>query len=280
MHVEDLKRWHWAFVAIVVGLALSYVWTSVEWDENLPTIGQREFEAGLTIPYPQPGHLAKVTVQPPIDGKYKVVAEQMRNGATAGVMDVRPVAFIADTPYRAGEWRGGDGDTFPSVMDYLAKAKELDPQVTYAFAWYRQPWAVYTLWTGASLLLIAGVWPSIISLMVGAGLGFHKADKGPEYDLDRFKREADAKKAAPAGPSAADVDHLRQLEEELEKKLKAKELGLPMPEDEPAPATTATGVRKLDGGPLEAATIEKPTEEHEFRGEFYPVDRGAKKAHE
>ena len=47
MHVQDLKRWHWIAISVVVGLLLSFVWSSVEWDENLPTIGQRDFEAGL-----------------------------------------------------------------------------------------------------------------------------------------------------------------------------------------------------------------------------------------
>src|SRR5688572_32161131 len=51
--------------------ALSYVWSSVEWDENLPTIGQRDFETGLTTPYPREKHLANVTVMPPQEGKYR-----------------------------------------------------------------------------------------------------------------------------------------------------------------------------------------------------------------
>src|SRR5688572_11908888 len=84
MHVQDLKRWHWAVIALVVGLALSYVWSSVEWDENLPTIGQRDFETGLTTPFPREKHLANVTVMPPQEGKYKVVAEQVRNTKTPG----------------------------------------------------------------------------------------------------------------------------------------------------------------------------------------------------
>ena len=95
MHVQDLKRWHWVVIALVVGVALSYVWSSVEWDENLPTIGQRDFEAGLTIKFPQAGHLENVTVMPPEEGKYKVVAEQVRNTKTAGVVDLRPVAYMA-----------------------------------------------------------------------------------------------------------------------------------------------------------------------------------------
>src|SRR3954470_13824955 len=193
MHVQDLKRWHWAVIAVVVGLALSYVWSSVEWDENLPTIGQRDFENGLVTKYPQAGHLDNVTVMPPMEGKYKVVAEQVRNTKTPGVIDLRPVAFMADTPYKAGQWRG-EPEEHKNVLDYLKGVKQNNADVKYKYAWYRETWAIYLLWTGAAVLLIGGVWPSIVSLMVGAGLGFHKEDEGPEYDLNRFKSEEEAKK--------------------------------------------------------------------------------------
>ena len=258
MHIEDLKRWHWAIVAVFIGLALSWVWSSVEWDENLPTIGQRDFELGLQIGQDKIGGLLDVTVMPPIEGKYKVTASRIGSSQTAGVGLARPVAFMADTPYKAGLWRG-DGDSFANVLVYLKKLKETDANVKFSYAWYRETWAIYTLWTTASVLLIGGVWPSVISLMVGAGLGLQKQDKGPEYDLDRFKREPEKAKAGKAEPTAADLDHLRQLETELERKLKAQELGLPVPEDEPVTAAGGPApIRQLDGGPLQVATVDKP----------------------
>ena len=272
MHVQDLKRWHWAVIALVVGLALSYVWSSVEWDENLPTIGQRDFEMGLTTPYPREKHLANVTVMPPQEGKYKVVAEQVRNTKEPGVIDLRPVAYMADTPYRAGAWRN-DNEEHANVREFLKTMQQNNPDagIEYRYAWYRESWAIYVLWTGASLLLIGGVWPSVISLMVGAGLGFQKEDQGPEYDLERFKAEADAKKAAGHVATPAELAHLAELEAELERKLEAQRAGLPIPEDEPEPV--AAGTKKLDGGPLEAVADTRGQEEHDYKGEFYPVDR-------
>src|SRR5688500_7741740 len=245
MHVQDLKRWHWAVIALVVGLALSYVWSSVEWDENLPTIGQRDFETGLTTPYPREKHLANVTVMPPQEGKYKVVAEQVRNTKTPGVIDLRPVAYMADTPYKEGAWRN-DNVEHANVREFLASMQKNHPNagIEYRYAWYRETWAIYLLWTGAALLLIGGVWPSVISLMVGAGLGFHPEEKGPDYDLERFKAEAEKKKAAGHVPTEAELAHLRELEDELEKKLAAQRAGLPMPEDEEA---VPAGAKKLDG---------------------------------
>ena len=57
---------------------------------------------------------------------------------------------------------------------------------------------------------------------------------------------------------------------ETPEELAAQRAGLPMPEDE---ELVAAGTKKLDGGPLEAFVENKPAEEHEYKGEFYPVDR-------
>jgi len=270
MHVQDLKRWHWVVVALVIGLALSYVWSSVEWDENLPTIAQRDFEAGLTLPFPTQGHLQNVTVMPLGDGAHKVVAEQVRNTDTAGVVELRPVAFRAEMPYKAGLWRGG-GEEHPDVLAYLKQTQSATPELSYRYAWYRETWAIFALWTGASVLLIGGVWPSAVSLMVGAGLGLQREETGPDYDLSRFKSEAE-KSADKRELTPEQIAHLRELEAELERKLEAQRLGMPVPEDQPAPAE-ATAPRALDAGPLEAAAIQKEQDEHDYKGEFYPVDR-------
>lgn len=43
---------------------------------------------------------------------------------------------------------------------------------------------------------------------------------------------------------------------------------------------TAGTIRKLENVPLEVAAMEKPPEEHDYRGEYYPVDRHIKKTDE
>jgi len=79
---------------------------------------------------------------PPQEGKYKIVAEQVRNTKTAGVVDLRPVAYMADTPYKSGQWRG-EAEEFKDVREYLAKLKQNNPDVAYKYAWYREIWAIY-----------------------------------------------------------------------------------------------------------------------------------------
>ena len=271
MQVQDFKRWHWLVISLVVGLALSYVWSSVEWDETLPTIGQRDFENGLITPYAKLGHLLNVTVMPLGDGAHKVIAQRVVDVRTPGEMKLQKVAFRAAIPYAAGTWRG-DGEEHRDVLAFLENAREIAPELNYRYAWFRETWAIFMLWTGASVLLIGGVWPSVISLMVGAGLGLQREPKGPDYDLDRFKAEAE-KTSERREPSADEIAHIRQLEEELERKLKAQELGMPIPEDQPAAGAAPAGPMKLDGGPLEATATPQQQEEHDYKGEFYPVDR-------
>jgi hypothetical protein len=275
MHVQDLKRWHWVLISVFVGLLLSWVWSAYDWDENLPSVSQQDFETGLTGSRNRIGALIDITVMPAVEGKNKVLARHIRPTTVAGKGDARPVVKITDIPYKAGGWRG-ESEEFPNVLAYLQKVKQDNPDLTFRYAWWREKWAIFTLWTGASVLLIGGVWPSVVSLMVGAGLGFQGEEKGPDYDLDRFKGEA-AKKGAKKEPTAADLQHLHELEDELEKKLAAQRAGLPIPEDQPAQAPAA--VKTLDGGPLENMAPEKPAEEHEYTGEFYPVDHGVKKKH-
>ena len=275
MHIEDIKRWHWAVVGVIVGLAMGYVWTSMSGQGNLPTLGADDFERGLMSAENSDGSLKTITIMPlSSDRKHLVIADVVVDRGVAGKRDLQRRALATDVPYRAGAWRGAD-EQYPNVIEFLKEIKKNNPQTPdFKYAWFRETWAVYSLWTSACVLLIGGVWPSVISLMVGAGLGFHKEEKGPDYDLSRFKSEA-AKKAGATGPTAADMDQLHKLDDELERKLAGDGAGVAVGAGQGAAANGEA--RKLDGGPLEAATSAGPGEEHEYKGEFYPVDRGVKK---
>src|SRR5687767_4839233 len=106
MHIEDLKRWHWAILGVVVGLALSYVWSNLAFDSNLPTLGAREFEAGLVTEKDVDGSLRNVVVLPLNEGKHPVVVDVVRDKGVPGKRDVQRMALVTDVPYRAGLWRG------------------------------------------------------------------------------------------------------------------------------------------------------------------------------
>jgi hypothetical protein len=268
MHVQDLKRWHWLSIAIVIGLALSYVWANVEWGVQLPTIGQPDFERGLVLKYPVPGHISSAIVCPPQEGKSKVVCEQLRRTKDPRVMEFRSVAFMADTPYKSDR----TGETYPSVRDYLKTIKSQNTGLTAKYAWFRETWAVYVMWTSAAVILIGGVWPSVVSLMTGGGLGLQRVAKDPEYDLDRFGKgeKREESKGQAQGATQRDMDELRRLDDELEKRLAS---GATVGGESSGGSSDASSepARKLDGGPLEVAQIQQDEADKEYGGEFYPV---------
>jgi hypothetical protein len=270
MHVQDLKRWHWILIAIAVGVALSYAWTSIE--PSVPRhIGQETFERQLVAP-PIEGHpwLANLVVHPPIDGVMVVTGEQLSLRPNEKLADYRPFAFNAIAPYQPlppASRRNrppSPSDSNETVVTFLQETAATHDHVRYRFAWERQSGVVYAIWTGGAILLIGGVWPTLLSLLVGAGYGLSEEEES-DYDLDRFGkgRQASAAPTVDVGLSAA---HLAEVEAELQKNLE----GLGSGAGVAATSAPVPEVRKLDGGPVETAPLAHD-DANEYKGEFYPV---------
>jgi len=274
MQLQDLKRWQWMLFAVIVGLALSYVWSNWDCGDQLPTITQPDFERGIVGHFPQVGYVTEVTVLPRTHAEVQgVVCAMLSRTSSATSMKYQPVVFHAPFPYTTDR-----GQSFTSVRDYLASIRSQNADVHFSYAWYRERWAVYILWMAASVLLIGGIFPSVISLMTGGGLNlsmqFEKKPKAKseEYDLDRFGKGGWGSSGGKTtnGASAADLDELRRLDAELEKRLGAG-AGLSGDSTGAGPGDAVDGVRKLDGGPLELTQAQKEQEEREYKGEYYPV---------
>lgn len=283
MQVQDLKRWHWVAIAIIVGWALSYVWTNVE--PGIPrTLAPRTFEMLLAAP-PEQGNpwLANLTVHPPLNGVYIVTGEELtvQPGSKMGIY--KPFQIVTRTPYVPGGTgrapAAGSVGADQTILTYLERVKAQHPHVRYRYAWERQPVWVYTFWIAGSVVMIGGVWPSLVSLLTGGGLGLTRdrhEDNG--YDLSRFGTGAESAAAAKSGPTVADAAQLASVEAELEQKLAGFAItgaadGGPAGPDHGQP-------RKLDGKPLEAAPVAPAEEDKEYKGEFYPVARAHLPQHE
>src|SRR5207244_2481957 len=87
-----------------------------------------------------------------------------------GKYKYKPVHFAAEIPFKVVNLVKPKSDIY-SIRDYLAEVKERFPDVQYRYAWWTQPKAQFGLWMGGAVLLIGGVWPSLVNLMIGAGLG-------------------------------------------------------------------------------------------------------------
>lgn len=157
-----------------------------------------------------------------------------------------------------------------TVRDYLAEVAKVNPSISFRYAWWTTPRAVYALWGGGTLLLFGLLIPAGIRLLVVAGLG--QPVREEEYDLDRFKSgpEPVVVAAAAPAPDPSELDRLRELEEKIMASIAAGPNRDQEEKEEPAP------IKKLEAGPLEPATVPAAPSEHspeEYTGEYYPVVR-------
>lgn len=162
--------------------------------------------------------------------------------------------------------------SYPSITDYFDELnrKYGAGTVKYRYAWWESGLAVMTMYPLGGLLLIGGVWPTVLGLMVGAGFGSKR--KKEEFDLGRYK--AVSAPAGPKGPLVTDKDReqLAAMSAELEKNLQATAASA----TPRAVADTTPAVAKLEGGALQET--KKPQEAHSAKsfgadtGDYYPTE--------
>ena len=298
MRIEDLKRWHWIVIGLVVGLVLAYA--SVWAGKNAPprardSIGAWEFQENLHGPTVAGNPRVRDITYYRRGNAYVVNLEVLKNrDDTTWVYQPREL-YTRTTPFQPvippegvppGFFfrRTGNRPLKPptpkyTIADYLQDVAKHNPKVTPRHAWWKESKATMAWWTLGGVVLIGGVWPTVVNLLIGAGFGRRKKEE-PEYDLDRFKSEPEAAKGA-SGPSAEDEAKVRSHLEELEQEVEANLSGAGASADAGAGATPATGgVRTLTGGPLELETAAGPDKPRDYKGEYYPVARPKTGGHE
>jgi len=267
MGIEDLKRWHWALIGIVLGAVLGGARLMLppdEVDSADTRISAETFVYGLGQSTGGQANLPlfrKIKVYPTQNELDYVTAEQLMPIPGTRKYQYKAISFHGTRPFRAG------GASTPSVRDFIERAQKRHSEISYTYAWWADPKFVWITWIGGGVLIIGGIWPTLLNFMIGAGWGRQKKVK-ETFDLSRFKGEeskSDEKKAV----TQQDIDQLRALEAQLEENLKPTGAGHAATELE----QTEAPVRQLTGGPLESASLAKEEEEHDYKGEFYPVAR-------
>ena len=287
MQIEDFKRWHWILIALVIGGLMGFCWNLTPPDEKADGRGTSalEFVGNLTRQKTSQGYtwVRQTLVYPPEErvdpttgktGFANYVVCSMLTPLPDGKYKYMVKHFTADVPFKVGNIQP-KSDQY-SIRDYLKETKEAFPEVVdYRYAWWSAPRMQYILWMGAALLLIGGLWPTLVNLMIGAGLGGHKHEKKDEYDLDRFgKSKEPAKSATPvkAGMSNADMQKLRDLQDHLADNVSGMELTGGVATS--VATSSAPGTVKALGGssePLKPVAPTEPEEPKEYMGEYYPV---------
>ena len=196
--------------------------------------------------------------------------------------------FVAEIPFvPPGQRPQGVAPNF-TVADQLKEVQKRNPQLAYKTGWWTTRPATFAIWTMGSVLVIGGLWPTLLNVIVGAGYGHprragRKLDADAEY-LARFKGDGNAQAAKASKPAVSAEEHerLRAMTEQLESKLGGFG-NVSAPEAQAGgEAKTDSPVRKLDGGPLELAPVagNGDDDEIEVKGEYYPVLIHHKKQHE
>lgn len=282
MRLSSLKRWHWLLIAIVVGLAGGGVRQGtadedrIDQYEHLITDPQRFEDAVTTQAY---GHhlFEDITVYPYhlhnrrgdasvvhlVTGRYWDGEPTVQNGQT--VAHFVSACFIASAPYqpRTSLVAERGNKPFPTVLDYLAVLHERSG-VNYRYAWWW--WAVtpIALWLIASIILIGGVWPTIINLIT------YGTFTRPAEEAGVSLKDVKSSPARPKPVTAEAIDPalLENFEDELESDLTAAPV-VAAPTSSPAPP------RPLSTAPLEPVAISDNAHSKEFgakRDDFYPTE--------
>ena len=169
------------------------------------------------------------------------------------------------------------GREYPNILAYLDELnrKYGAGTVKYRYAWWESKAAVITLYPLAGMVVIGGIWPTVLGLLIGAGFG-HKKGKGDEFDLSRFKGKSKASmpKAAVA-MTRQDELRLAALEAEMEKNLQGFGANADVAAT-PAAVTPAPAVKPLAAVVEESKpAAEKPHAHKAFGasgGDYYPTE--------
>ena len=161
---------------------------------------------------------------------------------------------------------------FISATDDFLKARDGTAAIpiTLHYRWWESQKYGFEIWMAGTFLIVGVLWPTLLTVMIKGGLGKMTPD---EYDLSRFRGGPEPEMAKATAPvaTADDAARLRELEESLTASLKAGATATPVAKA-PTAVAAPPEVKKLAGGPAEAAAAPKPVEESkDYQGEFYPV---------
>ena len=261
MYLDELKRWHWAVLGLIAGLAAGYAITL--WHSDHDSVVRRPLSAELFVAYAnvppaKPRSIRNLVVDPPHDGSNYVTGEVLLGGI------YRPFAFYAARPFVASPDVHAN-----SVLDYLQSISPQGRPMFFRNPWWRATWFILSVAAGVGVIVVGGIWPTIVNLILFGSLR-RPAPAEDAYKLERFVAEQPVAASQKPQLTDADMDRLHEIEQQIKSSLDGAS-----PVASPADSATATqpGVVQLNSSPLDAPLSKADTESKEYRGEFYPVQK-------
>jgi len=280
MGLRNLRRWQWAVIGVLAGLAFAYLWSPNDPTRLGRSTSATNFEQFLTRKEPDGRPwLKNIVVYPPApadDAGPSGVVQVVTFEALTVTRDPKaPKAYIdqwfsASVPYKPRLNIPPDAGDSLTVRTYLAFVKSKNPDVGYSYAWYGNPQIAYPIFALAGLVVIGGIWPTLIYALTG---GPPAKVKRETYDLDRFGKGEQSSPVPALQPVDGDAK-LRELEASLEASLK----GFGQDGTATEASKSDAAVRALDAQPLDELppSSAAPVEDKSYRGEFYPTARAKK----
>lgn len=312
MRFEDLRRGHWFIIALLAGAGIAALQDMTSGSNNFAqTHSQVELETRLTRPplkssdgieYPW---IRNITIYPPASSGFAVTqgtsqVVPRKSAITYQILspvnkskgwEYRDAVSLVDDPFRPGRRRAEDPTL--TISSYIAAAAKNRPWINYSYAWWLEARYLYPLWIGSAVLLLGIIWPTIQNRLINAGYGARSAEtpekpeKGSSLWHRLFARKnrqvlsgdlssASSKPAPASALSEEDLARIAAMEANLQNYTPSddREIGGETAE----PVAPPPGIRTLNSEPLETAPPpEKPHEDQDYDGEFYPTVAHAKK---
>jgi prepilin-type N-terminal cleavage/methylation domain-containing protein/prepilin-type processing-associated H-X9-DG protein len=259
MNFQDLQRWHWVVIGLLVGAAVGWGRVMAMTDRAVGGPGfitQAAFEAKLRYP-PVMGkpHIAGIVIHP--RGEVDLVSLRELDTET---LQYRERWFAAPRHYVPLGRPPVEGF---SVRDFLMGESMTNAAIRFPSAWWESPIGAVAVGAAGAAFVIGGIWPFILNFIVRAGFG--RKAKQPEYDLSRFKSE-------PAREGEKEMTeeerrHLEELEAEMMAGLEQEKRSFSSRGER-----VSVGVRQLAEEAVEAAP-DAAEEDKAYMGEYYPVEK-------
>ncbi len=282
MDVADFKRWHWVAIGLMAGLVLSGMrifFGPAYRDSTARTLSQEQFESALLRPALSM-QVRNMVLHPPdkagncwVTGDFSEIKSYAgpggdNEGPRTPMQITGPFKYKAAANYKPRLWLQGMPRGQTALRAYLdaITARMPGKTVSYRYAWWEHNSAVLAIWTGGTVFLVGGLWPTLLNILIGASFASRRVHKEHAYDLSRFGKGPETPIASAVSTSGEQAD-LAEMAAELEKELQAEPspaASLSMPSPPPAP------VRVLAGKELEAP-VSLPEDEKHYAGEFYPT---------
>jgi hypothetical protein len=251
--------------------------------EGVATADQAAFEQDLIQTHGEDKTplIGKIRVHPADESDLRMVSSERLGRTKDGRYGWKQKRVMTRMPYVPALGGRTNKAEYPSVVEYLAEMKQAYAFIHYDSGWWLIPRNAAIGGGAVGMVIVGGIWPTLLFLMSGAGFGRRY---NPKYKDDRSLWRVRPSKTTPVHRPQVTAEQMARVQavaDAYEQNLAPA--GGHAHSASAAAATPSQEVRQLDARPLEEAKpLPNPDadDEVEVKGEYYPVMIHHKKHHE